>query len=260
MSSLFSSNWRNLQIVVVALFSITLMATGSTVAPFLSDTILYSFYYPFSTLRISFEKIGETSALNHELHRQIAEERLRVSLLEEARSENERLRSILGFEPPAGYSLLPSEIVLVVGDGQPTSAVINLGSDSGVYVDQNVINQQGLIGRVVEVSASYATVLLLTDPINRVAVRVVDGRQMGIVQYLPSVGLVLNHIPSDGLVEVGDSVISSGLGRLYREGIKIGTVVSVDRFEDEPFCEILLEPAADFGCIEELFLLRPVEE
>jgi len=179
------------------------------------------------------------------LHRQVAQE---------------RLRSILGFEPPAGYSLLPAEIVSVVGDRQPTAAVINLGSDSGIYVDQNVINQQGLIGRVVEVSASYATVQLLTDPINRVAVRVVDDRQMGIVQYLPSTGLVLSHVPSDGSVEVGDSVISSGLGRVYHGGIKIGTVVSVDRFEDEPFCEILLEPLADFGCIEELFLLRPIQE
>jgi rod shape-determining protein MreC len=259
-SSLSSSNRRNLQFGAVVLVSIILIASGTTLAPLVSEIVLSSFYYPFAQLRTAIEQIGETAALNNELHQQIAQERLRVSLFAEAQAENERLRSVLGFEPPAGYSLLPAEIVSILGNRQPTAAVINLGIDSGIYVDQNVINQLGLIGRVVEVSDSYATVQLLTDPINRVAARVVDGRQMGIVQFLPAKGLVLNHVPSDGSVKVGDRVISSGLGRVYREGIDIGTVTHVERLEDEPFCEIILQPAADFGCIEELFLLRPVKK
>jgi len=113
-----------------------------------------------------------------------------------------------------------------------------------------------LIGRVVEIFEDQATVQLLTDPTNRVAARVVRNRQMGIVKYQVRRGMILDNFPVQGDIRAGDEIRSSGLGGRYPAGLVVGTVVAVQRFEEDPFCIIQLEPAASFNSLEELYILR----
>ena len=63
-------------------------------------------------------------------------------------------------------------------------------------------------------------------------------------------------MPIQGSINVGDTVLSSGLGGIYPPGLIVGFVESVERPEEEPFCEVRLKPAPDFRSLEELFILR----
>jgi rod shape-determining protein MreC len=185
----------------------------------------------------------------------LREATLELSSMAEVRRENQRLHSVLNFEPPPSYGLLQARVISISGASAPVSAVINRGSRSGVAPGMPIINQHGLIGRVVSVFENVATVELLTDPGHRVAARVAETREMGIVKYRPWEGMVLDNFPAEGKIAEGNEVISSGLGGTYPAGLLIGTVRSFERMEDQPFCRVLLDPAVNFNTIEELFIL-----
>ena len=101
-----------------------------------------------------------------------------------------------------------------------------------------------------------SVVELLTSPANRVAVRVSSTRDMGILKFQHKKGLILEHIPVQSEIKAGDTIVTSGLGGIYAPGFLIGTVKTVERVKDNPFCEIVIESAANFSSIEELFMLK----
>jgi rod shape-determining protein MreC len=256
-SNLFSRHWRNFHLITIALLSLLLIYGEADINGPVCNAAVSVFHYPFFKIKSSITALVLVHQENRRLHEALVETSVELSLLEEDRRENERLRAVLGFDPPPGYGLLPAKIVSVSGEKMPVSAVINKGEHDSVLVDQPVINEDGLIGRVVAVMSDFATVQLLTDPTSIVAARVTDSRAMGIVRYGLSEGMILDNLPVQGKVEVGDVVISSGLGGVYPAGLVVGTVKSVWRPEEEPFYRVRISPAAGFHSLDELFILKP---
>ncbi len=253
----FSKYWRNVHFVSVALIIIVLIYNNQTVNGFVADATARVFHAPFALVKGAVEELVEVSEENERLLQRLTEAELHIWSLEEDRQENVRLRTMLGFDPPPGYSLLPVRIVSVIGEDVPYSALINKGANDSIFIDQTVINEDGLIGRVMAVTPEYATVKLLTDPTNRVAARVADSRDMGIARTTLSEGMLLDNLPVQGTIEAGDLIVSSGLGGVYPSGLKVGTVESVQRYEEKPFCEVRLVAAVDFYSLDELFVLKP---
>ncbi len=106
------------------------------------------------------------------------------------------------------------------------SALINAGAKARLKSGYPVLSGEGLVGRVVEVSATAARVLLLTDPSSRVAVfvgkRSVRAVLSGDNRVLPQ----LSYIPDKASISNGDVVSTSGLGGFFPRGLPIGMVVA----------------------------------
>lgn len=258
-SNLFSRYWRNVHFISVLLLSLLLILGGRQVTSLVSGAITTVFYVPFAEIKNTVLALSSVNEENARLQLALVQATARMVQLEEMERENARLRAVLGFTPPEHYSLLPAEVISVTGDHVSLAAVINRGSNDSVWVDQPLINEQGLIGRVVSVAPNSATVQLLTDPKARVAVRVAESREMGIVKYRIPDGMILDNFPIQGSIKEGDLIISSGLGGIYPPGLVVGTVTSVERPEEEPFCNVRLQPAANFNSLEELFILTVSE-
>ncbi len=254
-TNLFAKHWRNFHLLAIVLLSAVLIMAPSGVGPTVNQIVFSMFYWPFAEVKNSVSELASVADKNSELRRELTEASIAISMYEEAGRENARLRSVLGFEPPPGYRLLPVEVVSVSGDYFPMSAIINRGFEDSIYVDQPVINQQGLIGRISSVSADFATVQLLTDPSNRVAARLAGSREMGIIKFTVSDGMILDNFPVQGTINISDTVLSSGLGGVYPAGLRVGTVREVYRPEHEPFCDIVVDPAVNFHSVDELFVL-----
>lgn len=255
-TSLFAKHWRNFHFLAIILLSGLLIVKPNLVGPTVNQISLSVFYSVFSTIKNSVSELSGVARENRRLRQDLTRTGLAVSMCEEAERENARLRSVLGFDQPPGYSLLPAEVISVSGDYIPLSAVINLGESDSIYVDQPVINQQGLIGRIGSVSENYATVRLLTDPSNHVAARVAASREMGIIKFTMSDGMLLDNFPVQGTIKVDDTILTSGLGGVYPSGLTIGYVRRVTRPNLEPFCFVLVEPAVNFYSLDELFVLK----
>jgi len=255
-SNLVSGYIRTFHFAVVCLLSLVLIIGGRQVTDNVSRAAFIVFYYPFSELKSTVVRLARAAEQNEDLRLIVGELNLKLTRLQEAERENERLHRILDFEPPPGHILLQARVLSVSGTTTQVSAVINRGERDSIRIDMPIINEQGLIGRVVEVFENGAKIQLLTDPTHRVAARVNKSREMGIVKYRSREGMILDNFPIQGTIKVGDQILSSGLGGIYPAGLVVGTVRTVERFEEEPFCRVTIDPAANFNSLEELFVLR----
>jgi rod shape-determining protein MreC len=247
---------RSAHFLVMALAITLLLIPALGISTFLSEAALNTVYFPFFHVKNTINDLASVHEENQKLRQALVDASIRVTLLEEAGRENIRLRSILGFEPPSGYTLLPAKVMAVTGNKLPVSAIVNRGEMDGVRLNEPIINEEGLLGRVSSLTETHCTIQLLTDPTNRVAVRVAESREMGIAKFLPSQGMIVDNIPSQGDVKQGDLILSSGLGGVYPPGLVVGTVIAVERSKQEPFLIVRLAPSADFNSLDELFVLR----
>jgi rod shape-determining protein MreC len=131
-----------------------------------------------------------------------------------------------------------------------STVTIDKGAAAGVRVDDPVINDEGLVGKVTEVVADGAQVSLITDSSTGVSARIGTIAATGIVQ--PKVGdpndLLLQYLPANTQVNVGEYVFTSGTvaspdDSLYPRGIPIGQVTSID--EESAYKSVNVHPLAN---------------
>ncbi|WP_089937543.1 rod shape-determining protein MreC [Candidatus Entotheonella palauensis] len=175
----------------------------------------------------------------------------------EAYLEQERLRALLGFRSLSFPHAVPAEVLGVDPSLWAEAITINKGADHNLQKDSAIVTHRGLVGHVVELAPRYATVLLLTDRRSAVDALVQRTRARGIVFGKSQDQLAFRYVSVREAVEVGDEIISSGLGDIYPKGIRIGTVISVRPQRHGLFYEISVRPAVEFRKLEEVLALEP---
>jgi rod shape-determining protein MreC len=111
------------------------------------------------------------------------------------------------------------------------------------------------VGRIVDVRAGSSIVQVVTDPASTVGAHVVRTRTPGVVEGEPRGTLRFKYMARDGSMQVGDVVVTSGLGGLFPGGIPIGRVRSIDDRGSALFHYAQLAPAVDFARIDEVLLI-----
>lgn len=180
-----------------------------------------------------------------------------LSRYREAYLEQQRLRALLGFRSLAFPNAVPAEVLGVDPSLWAEAVTINKGSNHHLQKDTAIVSHQGLVGHVIELAPRYATVLLLTDRRSAVDALVQRTRARGIVFGKSQDQLAFRYVSVREAVQVGDDIISSGLGDIYPKGLRIGTVVSVRPQRYGLFYEISLRPAVEFSKLEEVLALEP---
>jgi rod shape-determining protein MreC len=114
----------------------------------------------------------------------------------------------------------------------------------------------GLVGRVIDVRRTSAVVQLLNDPVSTVGATVQRTRTTGVVEGEPRGTVRFKFMARDGAgMQVGDLVVTSGLGGVFPKGIPIGRVEAIDDRGSALFSYAILKPVVDFTRLEELLLL-----
>ena len=109
---------------------------------------------------------------------------------------------------------------------------------------------------MVEVRSNASIIQLVNDPASTVGATVQRTRTSGIVEGEPRGTTRFKYMARDGAaIEVGDLVVTSGLGGVFPKGIPIGRVESINDRGSALFHYATLTPAVDFGRIEEVLLL-----
>lgn len=156
-----------------------------------------------------------------------------------------------------GRSVVPARII-AVGPGQAFSRTVTIdaGSDSGITPDLTVINGDGLVGRVLRVTRTTATVLLAADEQSVIGARLSSSMELGFLRGTGEIGddglLELELVDAGAVVEQGDVVTtwgSDGAGP-YVAGIPVGEVVSVTSSPRETSLKAQVRPFADFTALD----------
>jgi rod shape-determining protein MreC len=176
--------------------------------------------------------------------------------------ENRDLRNLLGLKQRSEPGdLVP---VRVIGrDPSPYVQAIEIdrGSQDSIKTGMAVVTWRGLVGRVVKVESSSSKVLLISDINSSIMGRFQnpDSRATGLVRGRSEGGLVMEHIPQDQTIEIGELIITSDLGTLVPEGLIIGKVSQVRKKDVDVFQDAILEPAVDPSKIERLFVMTELK-
>ncbi|MEE8503354.1 MAG: rod shape-determining protein MreC [candidate division NC10 bacterium] len=200
---------------------------------------------------------------NRRLHEEIEALQTRFRVLEEARGENQRLKTLLGLRESLSFTVAPAGVVGKDATNWFHSVLIDRGSRHGIERHMAVIAPGGLVGQVVEVTPSSARVQLITDPVSSVGALLQSSRVTGLLVGAQSGRIRIKYLPVRAEVRGGEVVVTSGLGGVYPKGILVGKVVAVDRRSGALFQEATVEPGIDFSRLEEVLIVtgkgsRPV--
>lgn len=201
-----------------------------------------------SDLGASREELEALEAQNEELRTRLAE-------LDEARLENERLRALVDFVEEADFDSVGARLI-----GRPTtswdgSIIIDRGSDDGVEEGMPVIAAQGLVGQVVEVAGNTSKVRLVTDRRSGVAVIIQSTRASGIARGTLDGVLDIDYVPYESAPEVGDVVLTSGMGGVYPKGLVVGDVTEVIQERHRLHPTITVESRVPIAETEEVLVI-----
>lgn len=159
------------------------------------------------------------------------------------------------------YKTIAAPVIARDPSGLLKTIVIGAGTDQGVRVDQVVLSEQGVVGRVSEAGTNYAKVLLITDSASSVSALVQTSRASGIVRGQYGDTLVMEWILQSDPVKPGDVIVTAGLGlgnelrSLYPKGLVIGTVVDVTKAEVSAYQRAIVAPAVDLRKLENVLVV-----
>lgn len=163
-----------------------------------------------------------------------------------------------------GYALVPARVV-GLGPSQSFSRTVTIdaGSAAGLGPDMTVLNNDGLVGRVLRVTSSTATVLLVVDADSVVGGRVGESMEVGFLHGRGVLGdqgrLDLELVDQSEVPAKHDVVVTWGSegGAPYVSGVPVGRVASVYSDLRENSQRAVIEPFVDFGSLDLVGVVVP---
>lgn len=204
-----------------------------------------------------FESRNQLQRENARLQEQLLIQQYQLQKLEHLTVENRRLNELLNASTVVNERVVRVEMIGESPDPFVKRIVIGKGQADGVYVGQAVFDADGLMGQVVEVLPYTSWVLLITDPqhatpvqVNRNGMRAIASGTRDSLHLLN-----LDNIPNTADIQVGDELVTSGLGERFPAGFPVGVVTSVANDPGKPFATVVVTPTAQIDRSRNLLLV-----
>jgi rod shape-determining protein MreC len=213
-------------------------------------------YQLWSWVSESFADRSRLRTENEQLTEQLRQARTQLLRFESLSEENRRLREIREASKGVSERTLIAEIVNVSVQPFRHMVIINKGADDGVFRGQPVLDAFGVVGQVMQVGKSTATLILITDAAHAVPVQI---NRNGIRSIAEGTGdparLSLPYMTVESDVRTGDLLVSSGLDEIFPAGYPVATVSKVERNSAETFALVEAKPLAQLDRDREVLLL-----
>ena len=219
-----------------------------------------------------FQVVGEVRELRarvDELEAQVDALTVENVRLREYEAEVQQLHTMLNFVsdyPISAYlgaEVISREAEVVGVEPNPylRYVTINVGSLQGVEIGMPVVSSgAGLVGRISQVGPRMSEVQLLTDTDSAIAALLQTSRVTGLVVGQPDSTLQMEYIPQEEQIDVGDIVLTSGLGGVLPKGLVIGQVTEVLQMDYALFQSAAVRPAIDFSRLELVLVITEFEQ
>ena len=221
---------------------------------------------PIGDLAGGVSELGGLHEENRRLEAEVARLRAQERTYADVLAENRRLRGALGMARRCGCRTVGASVVASSGSNFQLSVTVDAGSRQGVAPDMAVVDADGLVGRVTQVTTDYATVLLVTDPASGVAATLAPGPAWGTARRPPRVkapGIVkgsgeqflsFQPVRAGTPVRRGDPVLTQAYqGGVFPAGLPIGVVERVDPAGAATLVpRVAVRPYAALGTLDEI--------
>jgi rod shape-determining protein MreC len=232
---------KNLFLFISSPFLVVLEKTGSVFENF------------FATIRSIKDLTKEVEEREIEVRKLQSE---KAELIEKEK-ENEVLKRQLGFlESNKNLNLLPAYVIGRAPNSFLQYLIVNKGERDGVLKGQIVVSEGILLGKIEEVNLSTSKVFLITNPTQAVPASTQESRASGLVRGELGYGLILEDLPKEIPLSVGENVITSGLGGDFPKGFLIGQIEKVISSPADLFQKASLKPFLDYSKLEIVFIIK----
>lgn len=193
---------------------------------------------------------------NEALKQQVASLEQKVTDYHEAYIENLRLRRLLDFKLTIEAETVAARVVVHDLTGWFQTLMVDKGFRDSIAPDMAVVNDEGVVGRVLDVSDRFSRVLLITDPGSSVDAIIQRNRVRGVLSGKDANGCILKYVRGNVDVQVGDLVISSGKDGVFPKGLRLGVIQGVFKDPVDLFQKIEVKPLVRLSALEEVLIIK----
>lgn len=209
------------------------------------------FIYPFNKLTQIIEQMNyifEIKDQNKKLISKLENYETQLNELYHLEIENHELKNLLNLKSPPSSYKVSGRIINDPINFASQNIFIDVGLDHNVKISNPVLNQNGLIGRIIKVNKSSSEVLLLTDPKSNLPVFSLKSNLKFFVNGNLD-GFGIKHLEGNNNLINGEMILSTNSSGYFQEGIRVGKVVKVDnktyikplaRKEDSKYIKVLV--------------------
>ncbi len=193
---------------------------------------------------------------NERLRREQLNANFQLQRLATLETENARLRELLDSPAALDHRVLVAEILAVDLDPYRQRFNLNRGLANGVFVGQALLDANGVVGQIVEVGPFTAEAMAITDADHALPVRVNrNGLRTVAIGTGDNNRLRLPYLTNSADIEVGDLLVSSGLGGVFPLGYPVAHVLEVRLRPGQSFADVIAEPVSALDRDREVLLV-----
>lgn len=252
--------------IIACLLAFTILTNGkgSTIKGLVYDPVVmlkYSiFEYPVQTVKNWMEDLDNLWAVYEEnkwLRQELSKVDQKDALIESYQKEIAELKGLMGQTVDKKFHKKYATIINRNPETYSNQITLNIGTKDGVSLDNAVISDSGLIGKIIEVNENTSRVRLLTsqDQLSKVSVQIHVNEDESIQGYLEQYdfkkgAFVVRLFTNTDVVKVDQNVTTSGAGGVFPNGLFVGKVFMIDELLNENGRILYVTPAADFSSFQ----------
>lgn len=207
-----------------------------------------------------FSRFDELKEENEQLKAELAALKEQSYEAELHKSENEWLREYLELKKiKHTFSLADAKVVGRETTNTRTVYTLDRGSSAGVGKNMPVITSDGVVGYIIEVGLTWSKAVAITDDRSNVGVYTDRTGATGVLCGTYTLSFEgkcdLTCTAADADIQVGDRIITSGLGTTYPEGLSVGVVSEVYRDEYDRSLHAIVTPHVDFDEVSAVMIV-----
>lgn len=262
--------------IIACLLAFTILTNGkgSTIKGLVYDPVVmlkYSiFEYPVQTVKNWMQDLDNLWAVYEEnkwLRKELSKVDQKDALIESYQKENEELKGLMGQTVDKKFQKKYATIINRNPETYSNQITLNVGINDGVSLDNAVISDSGLIGKIIEVNENTSRVRLLTsqDQLSKVSVQIHVNENESIQGYLEQYdfkkgAFVVRLFTNTDVVKVDQNVTTSGVGGVFPNGLFVGKVLMIEELLNENGRILYVTPAADFSSFQYVAVMCEVKQ
>jgi rod shape-determining protein MreC len=214
---------------------------------------------PFRDAYGYFDGLAHARSENKKLRREVRQWRAQATQFQAQAGRAQDLERLLrvegGSRYPSDFRFVNTSVISFPLGPFAQQITIAAGSNSGLKVNTPIIDQDGLLGHVVAVGPSTASVQLIMDADSNVPARDIANGVRGLIRHGAGNTLLLDQVSKEQNVEKGDVIVTQGTvdrryPDLYPYGIPIGRVLTVGRSDIASYLTVQVLPFARFDSLD----------
>jgi rod shape-determining protein MreC len=191
----------------------------------------------------------------------LSQQKINSSILqryEALEQENERLKQILNAASNLDNKVEITRIISVNVNPYRHTIVIDKGERDGVYEGQVLLDADGVIGQILHTNFLTSEAILISDSDHALPVEINrNGLRTIVLGNGSYTKLDVPYIPNKADIEIGDLLVTSGLGGKFPSGYPVAKVEFIESDLSEQFYKVSAKPIAYLNQVREVMLLKP---